>query len=321
MKTIPAALLADLRSDVTHIAFVWCIQMSDGRTIRGTEHDLDIIIPATGSSPVDPFAGTYYSLANVTLGDVASTSDLSVDNLEVTGAFADSDTSTSPHSMSVLDITVSDIENGLLNRAPVTIILLNWQYPEHGYFIAKAGTLGAINTDSDGKYTTEVRGLTQSLAQTVIRTFATACNVIKFGDGRCRFNVGALQVTGHVTLSSSNEVNQFEVVLGTSSPAPSFTPSYAGGEFTFTSGANAGFIREAKLDPNQNGGIIQFWDAFPFAPSEGDTFTLTPGCDRTRETCRDHYQNLVHFRGYGLFIPGLLRILEGPDGQEGLSSS
>jgi uncharacterized phage protein (TIGR02218 family) len=309
VKTIPAQLLSDLKADATSLAFLWSIQMANGEMIRGTEHDQDITIPHTGDSPVDINAGTYYAVANVTAGDVASSSDLSVDNLEVTGAFqGDTDADSPPIGNTVLDVSVADIEAGLLDQAPVTVLVCNWMAPDHGYYIIKSGLFGTITRDSDGKYTTEVRGLTQLLAQTVIRTFTASCNVVKFGDKRCKFNVAAHTITG--TVAEPDNLQQFSVDLAQASPPSGF--SYVGGTLTFTSGANSGYFREVKIDPNANGNVVQFWDQFPNAMAPGDEFTLSPDCDRQPLTCAHIYHNIFNFRGFGLFIPGLDSLTAGP---------
>ena len=301
MKVIPSALLADLQKDSTSLAFLWTIEMANGRMIRGTEHDRDIVIATTdsGVSPPDKYEGTYYAIANVTAGDIASTSDLTVDNLQVDGAFAQAPYTAIP------DISVDDIESGLLDMAPVTVLICNWRSPAHGYFIIKGGYLGAITRDSDGKYVTEVRGLTQLLAQTIIRSYSSTCNVVKFGDNRCRYNVAAITVTGAVLVETNRQL--FSVDLAQPSPAW----PYVGGTLTFTSGANQGFAREVKVDPNTNDGFASFWEPFPEAIAPGDAFTLSPGCDRLSQTCQ-LYGNLVHWRGPGIFIPGLLALTAGP---------
>lgn len=317
MRTIPSALRADLQEDATSLAFLWTITMADGRMIRGTEHDSDITLPSFGDSPADPFSGTYYAIANITLGDVVSNTDLSVDNLDVSGAVAPK-TGESSGLVTVLDVSVDDIESGLLDLAPVSILICNWRAPSHGYLEVKTGTLGAINRDSDGKYTTEVRGLTQLLAQTIIRTFATACNVVKFGDIRCGFNVAAAAIGGEVSTNTSGNRLQFGVDLSQGSPVSGF--SYRGGKLTFTSGANTGFSREVKQDPNLNAGIIGFWDPFPENVNPGDTFDLEPGCDRLAPTCKIYGRftpvpatgDRGGWKGYGYFIPGVNALTAGP---------
>lgn len=304
MKTIPPLLLAELQSDQTSLAFLWTIEMADGRVIRGTEHDLDITLPATGDSP-ELYGGTYFAEANITLGDIQSTTDLSVDNLSVDGAMPDKTQATSPVTYTVLDVTVDDIESGLLDLAPVTILICSWRNPSHGFWIAKKGSLGAINRDSDGKYTTEVRGLTQALAQTIIRTFSVSCNAVEFGDARCKFNVAAHTQTGHVTAVTNRE--EFTVSV----PSPGAPFSFVGGKLTFTSGRNKNFFREVKVDPLANAGVVEFWEQFPEDVQIGDAFALSIGCDRQYLSCKA-YGNLANWRGFGVFIPGVNALTAGP---------
>ncbi len=294
VKTIPPLLLADLQQSTTYIAFLWTITQSDGVVIRGTEHDQDIVLPAP-----DPNAGTYYAIANVTASNIAGNSDLAVDNLEVIGAV-----STPPYTP-IPDITVEAIEAGLLDMAAVHVIICNWRAPSHGSFVIKSGFLGAITRDSDGKYTTEVRGMTQPLSQKIMDTYAPTCTVVAFGDARCQYPVASITVTGSVASATSAQV--FGVTLTQPTPPNPYTH----GVLTFISGANAGFSREVKNDPNSHGGVISTYDAFPSAVAVGDTFKLIPGCDRTIPACK-FYGNLANYRGYGVFVPGIDAILAGP---------
>jgi uncharacterized phage protein (TIGR02218 family) len=306
VKTIPPLLLADLKLQTTTLAFLWSITMLNGRVIRGTEHDLDIDMPVDGahSPPQWPpeSAGLYYAIANVTAGDIANNSDMSVDNLSVDGAVPQA-----PYT-EILDVTVDEIEAGLLDMAPVAVYVCNWMAPAHGCFEIKSGFLGAITSDSDGKYTTEVRGLSQLLQQIVIQTHSATCNVVKFGDARCKFNVAAITITG--TVATAINGISFDADLAQASPRPPY--SYVGGTLTFTSGANTGFAREVKLDPNTNAGVLEVWEAFPEVIANGDAYTLSPGCDRQYLTCKNIYNNLVNNRAYGIFIPGTDAILAGP---------
>lgn len=314
MRSIPGSLLADLKADCTTLAFLWTIEQADGVIIRGTEHDRDITIPLTGDSPIDKYAGTYKAIANITLKDIASSSDLSVDNTEADGAFADK-TDDSPQFATAIDVSAAAIESGLLDLAPVTILVCNWAAPAHGYYIPKAGTLGQIKRDSDGKYTTEVRGLTQPLAQTIVRTFTIDCNVVKFGDHRCKLPIETFTLTGSVSSGSPITPTQFPVGFdSTLSVAAQFT----GGVLTFLTGANAGFFRELKTDPFENGGILQTWEAFPNPIDLGDQFSLEAGCDRTWPTCKDIYNNGNNNRAYGRFIPGIMAITAGPTSPTGM---
>ena len=283
------------------------------RTIRGTEHDQDITIPITGDSALDKYAGTYKAIANVTMGDIATSTDLSVDNLDVQGAFADK-TDDSPQYATLIDVSVAEIEDGLLDMAPVTIICLNWISPDHGYFIPGGGTLGQISRTSDGNYTTEVRGLTQLLQQIIIRTFSETCNA-KFGDSRCKFSVPSF--SGRIT-SSSGDRGSFTVEIDIDSN--SSTPvRFTAGSIQFTTGANTGLLRMIKTDPRSNEGVVELWEQFPNEVADGDEFIAKAGCDLQKSTCI-FYGNLSNIRAHGSFIPGAMAITAGPTTVDELGS-
>jgi len=298
LKSIPVQLLADLRKDTTAIAFLWAIELKDGRMIRGTDHDLDITIPSTGGSPADPFEGVYFAGSNITPGDITAGADMSVDNLEVAGAIAEA-------GATVLDVSVEDIEGGFLDNAPVSVLVCDWRNPSHGYFVVKRGFLGAISLDSDRKYTTEVRGMTQLLSQIIVQTFSDKCNVVRLGDAKCKLNTAPFTFTGTVTAVTSRK--SFTVSLAGSPAVP-----FGSGVITFTDGLNGGFFREVKGDPLLNSGVLTLWEDMPANVQIGDAFSLEAGCDRTLATCRDTFANVLNFRGYGVFIPGILAITAGP---------
>lgn len=289
MRTdIPSALLAHLQSGQLTTAICWRIAKRDGTFIRGTEHDRSIVI-ATGEH-----AGTYAAGANITASTIASGSDMSPDNLDIQGAIP-------KVPVDYIDVSVRDIEGGLLSKAAVTVFFVNWQAPDDGQVILRRGFLGEISRDSDGRYTTEVRGLLQLLSQVFVETYGERCTVKRFGDARCKVDLEPLTRTGTITAVTNRR--QFATDLSLS-PYPDFR----GGEFTFTSGTNDGYMREVKTGA---GGDFVFWEPFPDAPEVGDTFSVVQGCDRTRTACQG-YANLLNFRGHGIFIPGIDALTKGP---------
>jgi uncharacterized phage protein (TIGR02218 family) len=300
MKTFSANYLAHIQQSVTTLALCWRIEKTNGLLILGTNHDRDIII-ADGDSPGNPLAGVYSAKAGITGSDIKSSSDMSVDNMEVRGALAPD---------LFIDITVADIESGVLDGAPVTTFQVNWQDPDDYQDIKRQGYLGDIARTSDGQYTTEVRGLTQVLQQTIGRTCGDRCDVAEFGDERCKVDLGPLTVTGVVTASFSHR--RFDTTLSLDSPAP-VSPYFRLGKLTWTTGDNAGFTGQVKLD-NVGGvlGHLEMWENFYESVEIGDEFLLAPGCDRRMETCRDVYGNIVNMRAPGLFVPGMDSIIRAP---------
>src|ERR1041384_8151194 len=289
MRTdISPQLLAHILADSVTLAICWVIQKRDGTAIRGTEHDRDITI-TTG-----PYAGVYRAGANITASTVKSGSDMAPDNMDVDGAIP-------PPTVDYIDVSVSDIEGGLLAQAPVTVFFLNWNAPNDGQAIMRRGFLGEISRDSDGKYTTEIRGLAQLLSQQIIETYSERCIVKRFGDERCKLALGPFTHTGIVTAVTNRR--EFDTDLSLS-PFPDFY----GGEFTFTSGDNATYMREVKA---ASPSAFTFWEPFPFDPQVGDTVSVIQGCNRSRAACIG-YDNILNFRGHGIFIPGVDALSRGP---------
>lgn len=78
-----------------------------------------------------------------------------------------------------------------------------------------------------------------------------------------------------------------------------FNDSYYNlGVITFTSGGNTGIRRSIRSSSN---GIIYPILPLPFTPQYGDTFTIYPGCPKTRVSCAS-FNNSINFRGFP-YIP------------------
>ncbi len=76
---------------------------------------------------------------------------------------------------------------------------------------------------------------------------------------------------------------------------------YNFGLFTFTTGNNAGLSMEIKGFT-----ATEFVTSlpFPFDIEVGDKYKAYAGCDKTRDTCRDTFSNVINFRGEP-DIPGI----------------
>lgn len=275
----------------------WNVVRTDGTVIRGTEHDDDIVIDS-GS-----YAGTYLGSTGITGSSVQSGADLSVDNLEVEGSL-----------VSLLTMSAADIEAGLFDDAEVTLFTLNWSLPNDGQVVVRYGNLGNIQRTTEGRYKAELRGLTQRLTQPVLRTYSPTCDA-NLGDARCGKDISALILTATVTSVTSRR--RFNVSLvGTDTSTAN--GDYNGGKLTGLTGDNTGFAREVRKDAV--GDVLGHLDTFEPFPAEvqaGDTFSLSPGCDKTLETCRDRFDNVLRFKGYGVFTPGVAKMFRGPDRGDG----
>ena len=286
-------LTAHIAGRETTLAVCWHVTRRDGVLILGTEHDEDITITTSGDR-----AGVYLSRAGITGSNVRSTAGLDVDNLEVEGALRSDSLS--------IDLSAADIEAGLFDVAEVQVFLVNWQAPDDGQIILRTGTLGNITRTAEHTYKTELRGLFQKLSQIPIKTYGVSCNA-ELGDARCTVDLAALTLSGTVTTVESRR--RFDATLSLSSA--DMAGDFTGGLVTFTSGENLGYKREVKNDAVGDVlGALEFLEPFPLTIVTGDTFSLSPGCDKARDTCRDRFDNIVNFRGFGFFVPGMTEILK-----------
>lgn len=291
MKSLTADTLARLQERVTTWSVCWRIERRDGVLILGTEHDRDIEIAE--DSPSGALQGTYHAQTGITGSNIRSGSDLDVDNMEVDGAIhPDPDTTTD-----ITGVSVLDIESGRFDDATVTLFAVDWQSPDDGQIILRHGNIGEIRRTSDGRYYTELRGLSQRLQQQIVETYSKTC-LARLGDSRCQFNIVPDTLLGTVTAVASRL--RFDAGMNTSGDD---NVMYTYGKVTFTSGANADTSREVR-NPSVGDvfGNLQVFEPFPSDIEIGDTFELEPGCDKTHTQCA-LYGNLVNFRGYGLFVP------------------
>lgn len=292
MRTISSANTTHLAEEVTTLAVCWCVTRTDGVAIRGTEHDNDLIIP-----DIDGLGGTYKAAAGITGSSAKYSSDMSVDNMEVSGAL-------STDGIALLDVRAVDVEAGLMDDAEVSLFLINWEDPANGPIRLQSGIIGEIRRDTDGGYTTELRGLTQKLVKIPIRTYGASCDA-ELGDARCKMPIASTTFAGVIVAVHNNRSFTVEVSVDTSTTE--FEPGYfEGGKVKFVSGNCTDFEMEVKtcvLDVTVN--EVTLYLPMPADVQVGDTFTIRPGCDKSPAMCKGRFNNLVNYRGHGTWCPGI----------------
>lgn len=303
MRTVPTSIQNHLEQDTASTAICWKITLKDGSVIRGTDHDDDISIAAV--SPSNGLDGaTYIAGANISMSDLASSADLSVNNAEVNGAF--------PTSVFVEDLTPQIIESGIADLAPVTVFAVNWNAPNDGQVILQRGFLGPFTRNTDGLYTTQIRSLTQMLQQNLGTVYGERCDVKRFGDSRCALDITS--ITRTAVVSAIVDRQNFTITL-TPSTAPPIPAYFDNGVARFTgTGAATGFERDMKSTSFSAGSLtVQLFEELPVDLQIGDTLEVEPGCDRTLANCTVH-DNVINMHAYGLLIPGIDALMAGPTG-------
>ena len=275
MRAIPTALQAKLDSGVTTLCRCWRIARRDGVVQGFTDHDDDVTLGALTCR-----AGT-----GLTGSEATSKLGLAVDGSEISGALA-SDT-----------LSEADLAAGRYDAAEIETYLVDWTEPALNVLLSK-GVLGGVRREGQA-FAAEVRGLADRLNQESGRRYTANCSA-DLGDARCTIDLTNPAFLGEGVIAALGGTSTF-----TAAGLDDFVDSwFSAGRLAWTSGANIGLAVEVKRHHIDAGSvIIELWQAMPEPLSVGDAFSVTAGCDKRFETCRDRFANTLNFRGFP-HIPG-----------------
>lgn len=297
MKSASTALKAHLQKGCTTLARLYKITRKDGNVYTFTDCDKDLSTVGLESIFTDenPCTGGYVyeaAIGGMSPSAIENHSDLSADNQEMT-AIIDSSV-----------IKETDLRYGIWDSADVEIRLVNWADMTQGELKLRKGKLGNM-TLKNGLLTAEVLGLTNPLQQIQGRSFGPSCDA-ELGDSRCQATVpvftGSVNGNPSVGTSDSHNVTPYSGL--------NTTPNYFDdGIMTFTSGGNSGLSFQIKY---WNGTTLLLQTALFVPVADGDTFTISPGCDHSIATCFSKFNNVINFQGFPS-MPGQDAIMQYPD--------
>lgn len=292
MLNLTAEDQAHTQQRCTTWAGAWMLEL-DGETLRQTSHDRPIEVSL--SNDEYGLNGTYESnTVPFQTSGLRTSSDLSIANMDVDAL------------LDQAGITEEQILTGQLDNVWFTMFLVNWRNPANSGVVFKRGIVGNVRTFAQQLLKGELRGLSQFLAQTTMQTYGPVCRA-ELGDARCQVDLAPLTLVGDIdSISVQRRIFTTGARLAMSPVEEAGWYQY--GTLTMTSGANLGARVPVKTDDGT--GEIELFYSLPYDLEIGDTYTLTPGCDKKRVTCRDKYNNLVNRRAED-FIPGGNRLTAG----------
>lgn len=270
----------DLGQEALHLAVCVRIERQDGEVFCLTTHDTPI---AVGGETYEPMSGVDATAVRQEAG-------AGVDNLDVVGLIRSD------------RITEADLLAGLFDGATIRLFAVDWRNPELAPLKLLKGQFGNITVQA-GRYTAEIRSLSQRLGQQIGELVSPTCRVKALGDVQCGVSLAAYRATRVVVAVTSRS----DITFG-----GDWNPSgwYSYGRVQMTSGANAGIAREVRAHTQAGGQArLQLQEALPFDVAVGDTALLEAGCDRRLETCRDRFSNVARFRGEP-HVPGTETLLQ-----------
>ncbi|QJA43164.1 hypothetical protein [Phaeobacter phage MD18] len=153
MKTTSNEFREHLDGEVTAVCTCWKIKRRDGVVLRFTDADQD----------VKRGGAVYRSIGAYKRSAIESTSDLSVDNLEVSGMATD------------LALPVEELRAGAYDHAEIEVFMTSWLQPIGGRLRLRKGFFGEVRVLPNGTFTVELRGIMQRLAHTFTDTYSSTC--------------------------------------------------------------------------------------------------------------------------------------------------
>jgi uncharacterized phage protein (TIGR02218 family) len=285
MKTVSPELAAHLEGDVLTLATCWRLARRDGVVFRATDHDGDLAVDGE----------IYRARAGYSRTAVASEAGLAVGNVDLEGVLDDA------------GIDADALRAGLYDGAEVRIFLVNWQDPSQGTLRLRRGWLGEVMLSSEGQWRTELRGMSQVLAQRLIEPYTPDCRA-DLGDARCGVDIRDPQWTRPGLVTAPLDALSFTAAIDITDKPDDW---FAGGVIRFTSGQNSGRAIEVRGADLATGDLVLSFPP-PFPVGTGDAFEIYPGCDKRLSTCIERFDNVLNFRG-DPFVPGADKLTETPN--------
>lgn len=271
--------------NTTTLSLGWKLTRSDATVMAFTDHDNDLTVGGV----------TYSAATALTASEAANSLGMAVNDQDVSGG------------LNSAAITESDLSAGVYDGARVELIEIDWTTQTE---IANLGTfyLGQI-TRTASAFTAELRSRAGILAQRRGRVCQFLCDA-ELGDERCGVNLATVSQSG--TVATPFTQSSFTVTGLSSNPDGYFSR----GMLTWTSGANTGAKYQIRAGW---GDTFHLWRTPVNTVATGDSFSVTPGCDKTFPTCRLTFLNGDNHRGFPTVAgqEGIIYAINGDPGLDG----
>lgn len=242
----------------------WCVRIvcKNGTTIRITSYPVDLKM----SNATVYVTDSGYDMTSYITDDNMSPSALDLEGIIGIGG-----------------VTREQVAAGVFDGARIYIFKCSSLSPVEDYEPVMSGIFGKT-TITDNRYKIEGMSLIDVLNQSIGKVYSPLC-VHTFGDSKCSINLAAITINSTLT----GVISAYSVV---DSARTEVSDYFGAGTIRFISGVNAG------LPPIEIrsfiGGTIVTYEPFTYTPSIGDAYEMIPGCRKTREACRDKWNNTIN---------------------------
>lgn len=272
---------AYIAQGVTEICQCWDFKTADGARIGFTDHDRDLAFDEV----------LYEAGSALSASSLERKLGLGTANFEIEGRLDDK------------IFTLDDLLLGRFDGAEIRV----WQVVWSNISLRKLaffGEIGEVEISDETRFRAEVRGISDALRKPVGRRYLRSCSA-RLGDQSCGVRLNQAQNTANVQVTKL-VTDQIIEVTGAEHIAQGALRLGHARAFDWSRAAS--IIEDTVYEGKRR---ITHDGAFHKTLSEGQSLILTVGCDKSIETCRDKFNNLINFQGFP-FLPSPDEILLTP---------
>ena len=269
MRNIPTALQTELSSGTPRIARLVKITLKSNVVYGFTDHDKTLVVGGV----------TYVPAPGLSAFKLNSTSDTQVSNQQLGSSW--------------VTVPDEDLLGGKFDDARVEAFWCSWANVGAGTVKTFDGRIGELTWTENG-FIADIVSFMRRLEKNIGHTYTPTCRHRLFGQsgsGACFVSASAFTFSGTI---ASVTLPKWKFVIAGAAAGKS-AGFYSNGSITFTSGLNNGLSATVK---NQTGDTIELFLPTAFVVAPGASFTIQAGCDKTLETCKTKFNNVVNFGGY-----------------------
>ena len=211
------------------------------------------------------------------------------ENLELVGVF-DSE-----------NITDADLYAGRYNKCKILHFFVDWRVPEYGPISQSTYSISSLSFTGE-TWQAEVVGLTGQLKPKIGNVHSRNCSFLLGDSATCGVDLGALSFYGVRVATvidadgALDPLNRGNFTAYNSDLPTTAEDWFNLGVLTWVTGNNAGVTSEVQNYAESNR-TFSLQLSVPFVIQVGDTFDLSPGCDKRLTTCNTKFSNSLRFVG------------------------
>jgi uncharacterized phage protein (TIGR02218 family) len=264
-------LTAAIAAESTTLARLWQVERSDGSMLRFT----DGVAPAT----VDVGAGNVLFRSDVSFSSSA---------IFTSRTFANQQSVTLTFVMDDAGFREDDIRARKYDGAKSKVYVYDYVHPEYGAVLMFDGIFGTVKLSDQKAATVEVTPDVGSVNGLGIGldNYQQTCRA-SLGDAKCKVDIEASKVAFTVDSATGGSFVASELTQAAG--------HWQLGFVKWITGPNAG--TNSSVQSNDPGSTSAFLMSPPFFDiTIGDTGFIYLGCDKTRATCKQKFDNILNLR-------------------------